>query len=140
MAEWTFTDEELLRQLEEADRATREAEKTEPRAVAAHYDRATGKFVVELNNGTTFIFPAHLCQGLTEATEEELADVTISPSGGGLLWDRLGAGLTIGGLMRGIFGTQAWMAEMGRRSKGKTSAAKASRENGKKGGRPKKAL
>ena len=48
--------------------------------------------MVELNNGTTFIFPAHLCQGLTEATEEELADVTISPSGGGLLWDRLDAG------------------------------------------------
>lgn len=140
MAKWTLTDEEILKQLEEADRATQLADQTEPHAVAARYDRSAGKFIVDLNNGTTFIFPAHVCQGLTQASEEELADVSISPSGGGLLWNRLDEGLTIGGLMRGIFGTKAWMAELGRRSKGKTSAskAKASRENGKKGGRPRK--
>lgn len=131
MAKWTLTDEEILKQLEAADRVTQLADESEPRAVTVRYDRSAGKFIVDMNNGTTFIFPAHVCQGLTDASEEELADVTISPSGEGLLWDRMDAGLTIGGLMRGVFGTKAWMTELGRRSKGKTSVskAKASREN-----------
>ncbi|WP_219729955.1 hypothetical protein [Sodalinema gerasimenkoae] len=43
--------------------------------------------------------------------------------------------------MQGIFGSRNWMAELGRKGGQKTSTAKrqAARENGKKGGRTKKA-
>lgn len=44
--------------------------------------------------------------------------------------------------MAGIFGTQAWMQELGRRGGHATSTAKATaaRLNGKKGGRPAKTI
>ncbi len=43
-------------------------------------------------------------------------------------------------LIKDIFGTQSWMAELGRKGGESTSPEKrrAARENGKKGGRPKK--
>jgi hypothetical protein len=141
MPNWKpLTDEELDAQIEAArERSLREHE-AEPLAVAVRFDSDSKKFVVDLSNETTFIFPARLCQGLTDASDAELADVAITPSGTGLMWERLDAGLTIPGLMKGIFGTKAWMAELGKKGGAATSPvkAKASRENGKKGGRPKK--
>jgi hypothetical protein len=46
----------------------------------------------------------------------------------------------VAGLVAGVFGTRAWMAELGRKGGSVTSEAKASavRENGKKGGRLRK--
>jgi len=33
---------------------------TEPRASSAHYDRATGRVVIDLTNGCTYAFPTRL--------------------------------------------------------------------------------
>lgn len=140
MRKWSpLTDEAIRDQIRAADEATRLADMTEPRAVAVRFESDSKKFVVDLSNETTFIFPARLCQGLAGASDAELANVTITPSGAGLMWERLDAGLTIPGLMKGLFGTKAWMAELGKKGGAVSSAAKAkaSRENGKKGGRPK---
>ena len=56
--------------------------------------------------------------------------------------DRLDADFNIAGLVAGIFGTKAWMSQLGRKGGQSTSSAKAesSRNNGKKGGRPKKVI
>lgn len=141
MPNWKpLSDEELDAQIEQARTVSRAARQIEPYAIAARYDRPSQKFVVELNNDTSFIFPAYLCEGLSEASDEQRAAVMLTPSGMALMWDDLDVGLTLPGLMKGIFGTRAWMAELGKKGGSKTSAtkAKSSRENGKKGGRPRK--
>ncbi|HEX5726291.1 MAG TPA: DUF2442 domain-containing protein [Longimicrobiaceae bacterium] len=114
--------------------------RTQPRAVSARYDPETGRIEVELRNGCLFAFPAHLAQGLGGATPEQLAKVEVLPTGYGLHWEELDADLSVPGLMQGVFGTAAWMRELGQAGGRVRSPAKAAaaRENGRKGGRPRK--
>jgi hypothetical protein len=113
----------------------RDARASEPRAAAARYDRASGRVIVDLENGCTFAFPPRLAQGLEGASDDQLAAVEVLGKGYGLHWEELDVDLSLPGLMAGIFGTKAWMA---RRAGQATSAAKAAaaRANGAKGGRP----
>lgn len=115
----------------------RAAHANEPRAAAARYDRASGRVIVDLENGCTFAFPPRLAQGLEGASDDQLAAVEILGRGYGLHWEELDVDLSLPGLMAGIFGTKAWMA---RRAGQTTSVAKAAaaRANGAKGGRPRK--
>lgn len=109
----------------------------EPRAIAARYDTAADRIIVDLTNGATFAFPPALVEFLQDATPEQLAEVEVQGAGFGLHWETLDVDYTVPGLMNGIFGTARWMAA---RAGQATSNAKAqaSRENGKKGGRPRK--
>ena len=114
---------------------------SEPRAVAARYEAASGRVVVELTNGCTFAFPARALQGLDAARDEDLAQVEVLGSGYGLHWETLDADFTVPGLLIGLFGTRAWMArEQARKAGAARSPAKAAaaRENGRKGGRPRR--
>jgi len=115
----------------------RAARAHEPRAAAARYDRASGRVIVDLENGCTFAFPPRLAQGLETASDDQLAAIEILGKGYGLHWDELDVDLSLPGLMAGIFGTKVWMA---RRAGQSTSVAKsaAARANGAKGGRPRK--
>ena len=119
---------------EERGRAFRESV---PHATAARYDPATNRIVVDLTNGATFAFPPHMAQGLEGATPEQLAEVQVLGQGYGLEWESLDAHLSVPSLLTGVFGTAKWMAHLAGKS---TSPAKAraSRENGAKGGRPHK--
>jgi hypothetical protein len=110
---------------------------SEPRASSAHYDRLNGRIVVELRNGSAFAFPARLGQGLEDATDEQLSQVTIRRSGYGLHWEALDVDLSIPGLAAGIFGTKAHMARLAGRATSPAKAA-AARANGARGGRPRK--
>ena len=113
----------------------------EPRAAAARYDRRTGRVVVDLTNGCSFVFPARALQGLAKASNTALADIEILGAGHGLHWRTLDADFTVPGLLMGIFGTRAWMAsELARRAGQAKSPAKAAaaRANGRKGGRPRR--
>ena len=86
--------------------------KTEPRAAFAHYDRTTGRVMVELTNGCTFAFPARLAQGLENATDAELAAVEVLGLDYGLHWEVLDADLSVSGLLAGRFGTKSYMARL----------------------------
>lgn len=140
MAKRSLTDEELEVQIERAQAAAKAADEKEPRVSAVRFESASRRFILDLKNGTTFIFPADLVQGLTDAPEALLAKVEVTPSREGLMWEELDVYIGVPALMMGIFGTKAWMAQLGRTGGLKTSEAKtrAARENGKKGGRPKK--
>ena len=113
---------------------------SEPRAQDAYYECDTGEIVVKMRNGAKFSFPHRVAQGLQDASAEDLAEVEVTPSGEGLHWETLDVDFSIPALMKGIFGTPFWMAELGRSGGSVTSPAKAAavRENGKKGGRPRK--
>ena len=94
--------------------------------------------MVELTNGVILMLPPNLLQGLKGATTAQLSEVELSPMGTGLHWEALDADLGVAGLAAGIFGSKTWMSELARFAGSKTSARKASssRENGKRGGRP----
>ena len=136
MARRRVTDVEILAQIPAA--RARAARAAEPRATRAYYDPAWKLVVVELTNGAFFGFPPQLAQGLRGASADALAAVQVSPSGEALHWERPDADLRVPALLQGMFGTKAWMRELGRaggrvRSKAKAQAA---RKNGAKGGRP----
>lgn len=109
-------------------------------AVGACYDADSRAVRIDLSNGCVFIFPVDLTQGLGDANDNLLAEVEIMPDGHTLHWETLDADFGIPELMAGVFGTRAWMAELGRRGGRSKSAAKAraARRNGRKGGRPRK--
>ena len=114
------------------------ADLTEPRAKSARYDPKSGRIIVELTNGSIFMFPARMGQGLTDATDEQLADITLMGNGFALHWESIDAGFTVPGLLAGIFGTRKYMAQLAGRATSPAKAA-AARANGAKGGRPRKA-
>ncbi|MFI5011423.1 MAG: DUF2442 domain-containing protein [Hyphomicrobiales bacterium] len=126
-------------QLRAAEARGREVLLTEPRASAAHYDKITGRVVIDLVNGCSYAFPARLVQDLHGASEEDLAKVEVDGLGLNLHWPKLDVDLQVPALVSGIFGTRAWMtSELARRAGQATSPAKAAaaRANGAKGGRP----
>lgn len=130
--------ETFNQQYESAVEAGKIAQENEPRAIAARYDEANNRLIVELQSGVIFIVPCSLIQGLDGAESEKVAAVKVMPRGAALHWDELDVQVSVPGLIAGIFGTRSWMAELGRQGGRVTSEAKrtAVRENGKKGGRP----
>lgn len=110
-------------------------------ALSARYDRRRRRVVVHLSTGIEIAFPTELAEGLAGASPDDLAEIEISPSGLGLHWARLDADLYVPALLRGVLGSRSWMAAhlgaAGGRSRS-PAKAKAARENGRKGGRPRR--
>ena len=99
--------------------------------------------VIALDNGLELAFPPRMAEGLENATAAELANIEISASGDGLHWPALDADLYIPSLLRGVFGSRSWMARQLGAAGGKANTrakAAAARENGRKGGRPRKGV
>ena len=112
-----------------------------PRAVAARYDRRRSRVIVRLDNGLEMAFPPGLAEGLDTGSTVELANIEITPTGLGLHWPDLDADLYLPALLKGVFGSPRWMAGlMGRKGGLARTAEKgaAARENGRRGGRPRK--
>lgn len=143
-----LNDPAFIREVELANQ--RGAEKMErlPKASAARYDAKSKRIVIDLTTGVTLMIPVSLIQGLQTDNAKALADFELMAQGTQIHWETLDAQFTIESFLKGIFGTQKWMsglrehlAEIGRKGgSAKTSAKRAaSVENGKKGGRPRKA-
>lgn len=107
-----------------------------PIALAARYDSRRGLIVITLEGGCEFAFPAARAEGLANAPRSKLAK--ISPNGLGLHWPLLDADLYVPSLIEGAFGSRRWMQQIGKLGGSSRSSVKAktSRENGKRGGRP----
>ena len=128
-------------ELEAAERRGEERMQTDPRAVAARYDAETGRVVVELANGCTYVFPSEMAQELHGAVADELSEIEIDGAGFNLHWPRLDADLYVPATVAGVFGTKAWMSKQWAQQAGRTTSsakAAASRANDAKGGRPRK--
>lgn len=113
-----------------------------PQAIAAQYDRATGRIVVHLSSKLHISFSPHDAQGLEKAKPSQLDEIEISPSGLGIYFPKLDADLYLPSLLEGFLGSRRWMASRLGQIGGKSrSAAKraAAKANGRMGGRPKRA-
>ena len=115
-----------------------------PRMVSARYRRTTGKLNVEFDNGVALSVPMSLVQELvvldTPPTTADLSAIEIWGDGYDLYFPRLDVFVHGPALLAGLLGTEGWMSMLARNLGATKSQAKAAaaRENGKKGGRPRK--
>ena len=113
-----------------------------PRAVTVHYDRKTGRIVVQLSSKLIVSFSPADVEGLEDSKPAQLKEIEISPSGFGIHFPDLDVDLYVPGLLESFLGSKTWMASrLGQMGGGSRSKRKqtASRVNGKLGGRPRKA-
>ena len=131
----------ILAQIPAARGREARARRTGRRAISAFYDRGTGRVMLELTLGYVFGFPADAIPALAKARPEQLAAVEVSPGGSGLHWEALDIDLSVPGLLLSALGRSQQRRELARLAGRATSRLKAaaSRANGRKGGRPRKA-
>jgi len=113
---------------------------SEPRATDAKYNARTKRLVLDLDNGIGLTVPVQMMEGLESGSSSQLRAVEVIGEGTVLWWEDLDVQVYVPALVQGILGTASWMAELGRaggRARTKRKAV-AARENGKKGGRPRK--
>jgi len=86
--------------------------------------------------------PVSQVEGLADAKAAQIKAVKVVSGGYGLHWPALDLDLAVPDLLAGCFGSRAWMSALGRKAGQATSEAKAAaaRENGRKGGRPRKVV
>lgn len=115
--------------------------RTKPHAKTARYSNSDRSVIVSLTNGAAFSIPVAMIPGLADAQAVELRAVTVGPAGVGLCWAALDVDVSVVALARLVLGPQMLMRAAGAAGGAVRSRAKviAARENGKKGGRPKKA-
>ncbi len=135
-----LTQQEIDRQIDAAIARSAELNLSEPKADEVLYNKQSRKIIIHFDNDCTFECPVSLLQGVCELTDDQIAKVELTPAGWGLTWSDTDLDFGVNELVRGIFGTKAWMkkiAAKGGRSKSEKKQA-ASKINGAKGGRPKK--
>ena len=128
-------------EIQQAEQRMHQRLASTPHAVAARYERRVSRIMVTLSSGLELAFSPHLVEGLADARPADLATIEITPAGLGLHWPTLDADLYLPALLDGVFGSPRWMAGLlGRRGGLARTPVKASaaRENGRKGGRPRK--
>jgi hypothetical protein len=128
----------------EIDTAIEQAKnlQNEPRVVEVEYRPGArlDLLILKLSDGHRHLIPREDLEGLQSATKAQVAQVEILGNGTGLHWPALNLDYYVPSLLRGIYGTKRWMAQIGRTGGSAKSTAKkrASRVNGLKGGRPRR--
>jgi hypothetical protein len=106
----------------------------EPRVTHVEYRPGPGLdlLILKLSDGQWQLIPREDLEGLQGATREQIAQVKILGNGTGLHWPALNLDHYVPSLLRHIYGTTRWMAEIGRSGGSVRSAAKrkASQANG----------
>jgi hypothetical protein len=111
--------------------ARAERRPTTPRAVDVRFDRRSRRIKLRLDTGLDVLFDPRDAHGLETATDEDFAGAVIEGGGTVLRLPRLDADFSVARLLEGFLGPLDWSRREAR--------AEASRRNGMKGGRPRKA-
>jgi hypothetical protein len=134
---------ELTAEQSKAAVARGEARRLGPRAEHAHYDAGRDRVIVRLTTGVEIGFAPRDVEGLQHASRDDLAVIVVEAEGLGIHFPRLDADLYVPALLEGVLGSKSWMAARlgaaGGRVRGGAKAT-ASRDNGKRGGRPRKVI
>ena len=130
------------KEITEANRRAENLLAGTPTVKAVSYSKKLDRVLFELSDGLMIGVKPQALEELKDAKPEDLQNAEISPSGLGIHFSSIDADIYLPSLLEGHFGSKHWMAGLlGKaggqaRSKAKTMAA---RQNGKLGGRPKKA-
>jgi hypothetical protein len=140
MAKHLMTDDDILAQVPAARQRARRARLTHPHAAAVRFERAGRRLHVQLTNGAALVIPVELIASLRDATDQDLATVSVGAAGIGLRWEGLDQDLTIAGLAKVALGSRVLLRASGSVGGAARTPAKirAARRNGRKGGRPRK--
>lgn len=130
-----LSDEEIERQFAAGRREYERKRAAGLYATSAHYDHVAHRLVLELTSGYSLGVPVDLLPHLKDATTDELADVEVDPTGMSLRIPALDADYSVPALVMAMSARA-----IGRLGGQATTPRKqrASRANGKKGGRPRK--
>jgi len=79
-------------------------------AVKAHFDRLSRRLIIDFHSGVRLEVPAGLVETLDVGSTTQLSEIEISPSGLGLYFPQLDADVLVTGLLQGVMGSPAWMA------------------------------
>ena len=118
-----------------AERAARHA--NSPRVQSAQVSE--GSLSVTLKTGAMVSFPARLLRPLSHLSDEQLQEVRVVADGTTLMWRQADVDIAVEGMLEVVTGLQTLgtIARKGGSTRTPVKAA-AARENGKKGGRPRK--
>ena len=125
-------------EMQSAARAALEREKTATKICDARYDAECDAIVVELSTGATLGVPRRAIAGFATAPPRALSDIGINPGGESLWSDAADDGVLLEQLVE-IAAGEDFLKVLGGRISGRRRSpakARASRENGAKGGRP----
>src|ERR1017187_9639969 len=89
-----------------ANQRAKHLERSVPRVVAAHYDRKTGRVVIQLSSKLIVSFSPGDVEGLEDAKAAQFGEIEISPSGFGIHFPALDADLYVPGLLHGFLGSK----------------------------------
>ncbi|HXC25198.1 MAG TPA: DUF2442 domain-containing protein [Gemmatimonadaceae bacterium] len=136
----TPTDAEIFAQIPAARAREAADRKAGLRAVSVWYDPMSEHVMMLLSNRRIFGVPVSDIPSIKHATPDQLKVVELTPAGDGLCWDALNVDLSVPGLLLETLGHPSFTSALARVAGRSRSAAKArsSRENGAKGGRPRK--
>ena len=112
-----LTQQEIDNQIDAA--FLRESEQMfEPRAIEVFYDRQSKKIIIHFDNGCTFECPVSLLQGVCDLTDDEISQVKLTPAGWSITWSSADLDFGVEELVKGVFGTKAWMSKIAVKSLG----------------------
>ncbi|MEL6902906.1 MAG: DUF2442 domain-containing protein [Cyanobacteria bacterium J06606_4] len=84
----------------------------EHHAQSVSYAADTGLLHIQTTRGEQLSVPAALLQGVAGASNEQIANMELSPAGVGIHWPELDADLLVDSLCRGVYGSPRWMASL----------------------------
>jgi hypothetical protein len=132
---------ELTTEQFEAAKARGEARMRGPRAESTHYDAGRNRVIVRLTTGVEIGFAPRDVEGLQHASTDDLKAIEVQAFGLGIHLPKLDSDLSVPALLEGVLASKRWMAARLGASGGRArtpAKATASRENGKRGSRPRK--
>ena len=112
MKKINISEEELNKEIKLAKKAGKEAYLNEPRAVSVKYNKKTGRVIIDLITGVSFMFPASMAEELVDVSKSDLSDVSVLADGFAIYWDKIDVALSVPDLLKGIFGSKAWMKKL----------------------------
>ena len=128
-------------EMKRAEAAARDRLSAFPRVVGVRHSEELDRLLIDLSTGIGLVVDYRDVEGLEHARADDLNLAEVSPSGFGLHFPSLDADVYVPALIEGKLGSAAYMAARLGASGGRKRSpekARAARENGRMGGRPRK--